>query len=49
MRIRLLLALAMVVLAVGLLAKTSLGVAHHGLSPIYGGSFGPIEVLEIVD
>jgi hypothetical protein len=50
MRTRLLLAAAMLALAVGFLVKTTLGLAHHGsLAAIYGGSFGPIQILEIVD
>jgi hypothetical protein len=49
MRIRLLLASAMLVLAVGFLIKTSLGAAQHRLLPMYGGSFGPIQILEVVD
>ena len=49
MRTRLLLAVAMLALAVGFLVKTSLGVANHRLVPMYGGSFGPIQILEIVD
>jgi hypothetical protein len=46
---RLLLAAAMLALAVGFLIKISLGVAHHSLLPTYGGSFGSVQILEIVD
>jgi hypothetical protein len=42
------LAVAMVVLALAFWAKTP-GAADHNLPPRYGASFGPIQVLEIVD
>ena len=46
---RLLLATAMLALSLCFLVKTRLGVAHHSLLPVYGGSFGPNQILEIVD
>ena len=42
-------AFAVVGLAVILWAKTHTGMADHNLPSGYGASFGPIQILEIVD
>ena len=48
MRIRLLLTVAMVALALAWWAKTHLGTADHNSPTRYGGSYGPVQVLEPV-
>jgi hypothetical protein len=48
MHTRLVLTIAIAVLVLAFWAKTNLGTADHNSSPRYGGSFGPVRVLEPV-
>jgi len=49
LRGRQLLAVAIVVIALAFWAKIRMSGANHNSLPRYGGSYGPVQVLEIMD